>query len=171
MCWRCRSTKWEEEPATSDVDSKALRGLKLPTVTAEAGAGLALQDGSGVLRLPGGECCHLSHFQASWGQPRQVLLRCFPLLDCDGKNQDGLKEAEEVNGSSWRRMASHSRKRWVRQEPFGTYACCGGVPGSAPDLVGKKQPLPNEVLQYINNIDKHKNSLFFFSLFSLVHMV
>lgn len=77
VCWRCRSPKWEEEPATLSVDRKAPRGLKL-------GLGSLRGMAAGLLRLPGGECRHLSHFQASGGRPRWVLLRCFPLLDCDG---------------------------------------------------------------------------------------
>lgn len=77
VCWRCRSPKWEEEPATLSVDRKAPRGLKL-------GLGSLRRTAAGLLRLPGGECRHLSHFQASGGRPRRVLLRCFPLLGCDG---------------------------------------------------------------------------------------
>ncbi|XP_009951303.1 PREDICTED: uncharacterized protein LOC104347850 [Leptosomus discolor] len=39
-----------------------------------------------------------------------------------GKNQEGPKAAEEVNGSSWRTMASRSRTPWGHREPFGLEA-------------------------------------------------
>jgi len=125
---------------------------------------LCATDGSGVLRLPGHRCCHLSHFQASRGRPWHVLLRRFPLLGCDGEDHAGLKKAAEGKGSSGRRMASRSRKRWLHREPFGTYACAGAA---GQCRWPRRKGAAAERLRQINNTDKQENGLFhfFFSFF------